>query len=182
MKPRRSHRLAATVLVSGMAVLGSPGPALAGDAAASAGAPGQVPVLARLSWLAGCWAAERGEPGSGEQWMAPAGGSMLGMGRTVRGGRTVEHEFLLIRVDEQGRAVYVARPSGQREASFAAVELGPDAVTFENLQHDFPQRILYRLLPGDRLAARIEGQRNGALRGVDFPMQRTACGAAEPRR
>lgn len=31
-------------------------------------------TLAPLSWLAGCWQSELDEPGSGEQWMAPAGG------------------------------------------------------------------------------------------------------------
>lgn len=33
---------------------------------------------AQLGWLAGCWAATPGEPGSRELWMAPAGGLMLG--------------------------------------------------------------------------------------------------------
>jgi dynein heavy chain len=31
---------------------------------------------ATLAWLAGCWQSELDEPGSGEQWMAPAGGSI----------------------------------------------------------------------------------------------------------
>jgi len=132
--------------------------------------------LAQLAWLAGCWAAENGEAGSGEQWMPLAGGTMLGTGRTVRNGKTVEHEFLQIRVNAEGKPVYIALPSGQREATFVASALSADAVTFENPQHDFPQRILYRALPGDRLHARIEGMRNGALRGVDFPMKRTPCG------
>jgi hypothetical protein len=134
--------------------------------------------LASLAWLAGCWAAENGEAGSGEQWMPLAGGTLLGVGRTVRNGRTVEHEFLQIRLNAEGKPVYIALPSGQREATFVATLLSSDAVTFENPQHDFPQRVMYRALPGDRLAARIEGVRGGALRGVDFPMKRVACEAA----
>lgn len=130
-----------------------------------------------LAWLAGCWAAESGETGSGEQWMPPAGGTMLGVGRTVRNGRTVEHEFLQIRVGPQGRLVYVALPSRQQEATFTATTVADDAVIFENPQHDFPQRISYRLLPGGKLAARIEGQRGGHLRGIDFPMKRVSCDA-----
>ena len=35
--------------------------------------------------------------------------------------------------------------------------------------------VIYRLLPGDRLAARIEGLRGGSLRGIDFPMKRVPC-------
>ncbi len=100
---------------------------------------------------------------------------MLGVGRTVRGGKTVEHEFLQIRQSADGKIVYIALPSRQREATFTASSVSEGAVTFENPLHDFPQRISYKALPGDRLAARIEGMRNGAVRGVDFHMKRTAC-------
>jgi len=57
---------------------------------------------AALAWLAGCWASEGGEPGSGEQWMPPAGGTLLGTSRTVAKGRTVAHEFMQIREQEPG--------------------------------------------------------------------------------
>lgn len=133
--------------------------------------------LEQLAWLAGCWAADGGEPGSGEHWMAPAGGTMLGMSRTVRRGRTVEHEFVQIRAGADGVLVYIAQPSNQRETSFTLKSQTAHEVVFENPAHDFPQRVIYRLLPEGRLAARIEGLRQGSLRGVDFPMRRAACEA-----
>ncbi len=146
------------------------------------------PNLERLSWLAGCWAREtsaRVEAGSVEQWMAPAGGTMLGMARTVRGGKTIEHEFLHIAANAEGQLTYTARPSGQKEASFTALRQGESEgkseIVFENLQHDFPQRVMYRLEPEGRLMARIEGLRNGQLRGIDFPLRRVACeGGSKP--
>ena len=46
---------------------------------------------------------------------------------------------------------------------------------FSNPAHDFPQWIIYRLRGSDSLVARIEGTRNGQLRGIDFPMRRTGC-------
>src|SRR6185295_10624312 len=79
--------------------------------------------LARLGWLAGCWSSVDGEPGSGEQWMPLAGGTLLGTGRTVRQGKTVEHEFLQIREGSDGRVVYIAHPSGQKTAQFAAIQV-----------------------------------------------------------
>lgn len=133
--------------------------------------------LEQLAWLAGCWAADGGEPGSGEQWMAPAGGTMLGMSRTVRRGRTIEHEFVQIRAGADGVLVYIAQPSNQRETSFTLKSQTAHEVVFENAAHDFPQRVIYRSLPDGRLAARIEGLRQGSLRGVDFPMRRAACEA-----
>ncbi|OWQ47557.1 hypothetical protein CDL60_09030 [Roseateles noduli] len=135
--------------------------------------------LERLSWLAGCWAAEKGEPGSVEHWLPLAGGTMLGIGRTVKNGRTVEHEFLQIRLNAEGQVVYIALPSRQKEATFVATSIGDRAVTFENPAHDFPQRILYKAVGDTGLAARIEGQRNGTTRGIDYPMRRVACEPAK---
>ena len=135
----------------------------------------------RLSWLAGCWRAEGGEPGSGEQWLAPAGGTLMGVSRTVKNGNTVAHEFMQIRTAADGGLVFVAKPSGQAEGSFALMPGVPAEAVFENPQHDFPQRVIYRLEDGGRLRARIEGMRNGQLRGIDFPLQRVPCDPPAPR-
>jgi Domain of unknown function (DUF6265) len=145
--------------------------------ASSTPASAQESPLEQLAWLSGCWASESGEAGSGEHWLPLAGGTMLGIGRTVRNGKTVEHEFLQIRLNAEGKVVYIALPSRQKEATFVASSIGERAVTFENPQHDFPQRIIYRALPENRLAARIEGMRGGNLRGIDFPMKRVQCEA-----
>jgi hypothetical protein len=51
--------------------------------------------FAHLSWLAGCWKGPVGEPGTVEQWTPLAGGTMLGLSRTV-GGTTVMYEFMRI--------------------------------------------------------------------------------------
>jgi len=130
--------------------------------------------VSALAWLAGCWAPEKGDPGSVEHWLAPAGGTMLGVGRTVKNGKTVEFEFMQLRTNADGKLVYIALHSGQ-ETTFVATSIGKDSATFENPQHDFPQKVIYRLESADRLFARIEGTRNGTLRGVDFPMRRVSC-------
>ncbi len=130
-------------------------------------------ALAKLGWLQGCWAAQGAEAGSGEQWMAPAGGTMLGMSRTVRKGRTVAWEFIRIERGDDGALRFIAQPSGQPQATFTLVRQDADAVVFENPSHDFPQRIVYRRAGATSLHARIEGKG----RGIDFPMSRTACDA-----
>jgi hypothetical protein len=138
-------------------------------------AQAQVPAgVEQLGWLAGCWAAVGGEPGSGEQWMAPAGGTMFGIGRTVRRGATREHEFMQLRDTAEG-LVFIARPSGQAEATFAVERLAARSVSFHNPTHDFPQRVIYESPNEDTLDARIEGQRNGQLRTIRFPLKRVAC-------
>jgi hypothetical protein len=134
------------------------------------------PRVEDLGWLAGCWSRTDAEAGSGEQWMAAAGGTMLGMGRTVRDGRTVEYEFLVIGPAPDGRLVYRAHPSGQASAEFRLARAGDTEVVFENPAHDFPQRVGYRLERDEvTLTAWIEGTSKGETRRIPFPMQRVAC-------
>jgi hypothetical protein len=147
--------------------------ALAGGACGQADP--QADAFAPVAWLAGCWLQQGREAGSVEQWMAPAGGVMLGMARTLKNGRTVEFEFMQIRADGDGRLVYVAQPQGRPPTEFTLLRQAEAEAVFENAAHDFPQRVSYRRDPPDRLVARIEGSVNGKARGIDFPMQRTAC-------
>lgn len=139
--------------------------------------PGSAMPVEKLAWLGGCWVLDNGEPGSGEHWMPLAGGTLLGIARTVKRGRTVDHEFMQIRTGDDGQLAFIAQPAGQQAVRFRATQLADDAVMFENPAHDFPQRISYQRLAGDRLLARIEGQRGGALRAFDFPMRRASCDA-----
>ncbi len=135
----------------------------------------QKPAVASAAWIAGCWSGEvRGQEYT-EQWMKPSGEAMLGMSRTVSKNKMVDHEFLQIRQQDDGEVYYIAKPSKQAEASFKLIKAGPQELIFENPQHDFPQRIIYRLVSEGSLVARIEGTRNGQQRGVDFPMKRVKC-------
>jgi len=136
----------------------------------------QQVTVDRVAWLQGCWRSTRGETTIEEQWMAPGGGAMLGMGRTVRGSKLVEYELVLIK-EQEGRLTYEAHPSGQPSATFTAATTSDTSVVFENPQHDFPQRVGYRRSGADGLDAWIEGQANGKSRRVDFSYQRVRCEA-----
>ena len=135
---------------------------------------GQTPdTTADLAFLTGCWKFERDGRIVEEHWLAPAGGSLMGVSRTVAKGKMVEYEFLQI-LDLPEGLTYVARPSGQAEAKFKATSKTGDEIVFENPTHDFPQRIRYRLA-GNSLTARVEGTANGKTRGFDVPYTRAAC-------
>jgi hypothetical protein len=136
----------------------------------------QQATVDRVAWLQGCWRSIRGETTIEEQWMAPRGGTMLGMGRTVRGSTLVEYELVLIK-EQEGRLAYEAHPSGQPSATFTATTASDGSVVFENPQHDFPQRVGYRRDGADSLQAWIEGQVSGKSLRVDFSYQRARCDA-----
>lgn len=131
--------------------------------------------IAQLSWLSGCWQQEGAENGSIESWLAPAGGTMLGVSRTVKAGKTVAYEFMQIHALADGKLAFTAKPSNQAEATFPVLRLGKQEIAFENKAHDFPQRIVYRLSAPGKLFARIEGTRDGKERGIDYPMTKVPC-------
>ena len=54
---------------------------------------GQEP-LSDLAWLANGWWGTMGKARIEEHWIEPVGGMMLGLSRTVAGGRTISFEFL----------------------------------------------------------------------------------------
>lgn len=144
---------------------------------ASAGAIAHEAPIDRLAWLAGCWSHTGAEPGSVEMWTLPAGGTMLGVARTIKNGKTVEWEHTMIRETEPGTWSYVAKPSRQAEAAFPIKSISDGEVVFENPQHDFPQRIIYKRDGADGLKARIEGESKGKQKAFDYPMHRTQCPA-----
>jgi hypothetical protein len=132
-------------------------------------------VIDQVAWLAGCWAAQDAEPGSVEHWLAPAAGTMFGVSRTVRGGRLAGFEFMSIRTSSDGRLVFVAQPGGSPPTEFPAVSLATTAVTFENADHDFPNRVSYRQTGPASMLGRIEGTLDGVAKTVDFKFDRVPC-------
>jgi hypothetical protein len=125
----------------------------------AAGQTMQSLTVDSLSWLSGSWVRAENGRQLEEHWMTPAGGVMLGMGRTVRTGKPVAYEYLRIGpADDSPGAplVYWALPSGQAPARFTLSDSGDSHVTFINPGHDFPRRIHYAR-SGDRLTAEIAG-------------------------
>jgi hypothetical protein len=80
--------------------------------------PPEPVTIARLSWLAGSWRLEKAGRVVEEQWMAPAGGVMLGMSRTVTKGKLTEYEFMQVREGPGGELYFVAQPYRQKETAF----------------------------------------------------------------
>lgn len=140
---------------------------LAGGASAQTGAN-------YLPWMLGCWASTDTDPVEIERWTA-SGNGLAGTRETLRDGVRVQLETMTITRNDSDTVVLIATPEGQAATTFFMVEINSDEVAFENREHDFPQRIIYRLLPGFRLLGRAEGVVDGQARAVDFPMTRVDC-------
>lgn len=147
--------------------------ALAPIAAASSAQEKEAPSPG-LDWLAGQWCG--GDTGSRieEAWLPEAGGSLLGMSRTVRGDRTASFEFMRIELQD-GRASFHVQPNGAPPTVFAAAGRGDGWIRFENAEHDFPNVIEYRR-SGGRLLAWIAGPGPDG-KSVRIPFEYRACDA-----
>ena len=117
--------------------------------------------------MSGSWEGTAGKASIEEHWTPAAGGTLFGVSRTIAGGKTVAFEFLRIEARADG-IFYVAQPGGRPPTDFKLIKLEGQSVMFENLAHDFPQRIIYRKNADETLDARVEGERNGQLSGQDF--------------
>ena len=140
----------------------------------------QAPASAdAAAWLSGCWVMRRGTAIVEEQWMAPAGGVMLGMGRTVKAGVVQDYELMIIRARD-GRVDYEAHPMQQAASTFTATVVSDTLLQFENPQHDFPRVVSYRRQGADSMVARIAASPAPGGKQVLFPYQRVACPGAPP--
>lgn len=127
--------------------------------------------IASLDWLAGAWRIIPGATAIEEHWTKPAGGTMIGMGRTVAGGKTREFEYL--RIEQRGESlVYIAQPGGRPGTEFPLASVTENELVFENLKHDFPTRIIYRRNSDGSVTARIEGGEGLKKRSIEFQYRR----------
>jgi len=125
------------------------------------------PKVEQLAWMGGSWEGTAGKASLEEHWTDAKGGTLFGVSRTIIGGKTVAFEFL--RIESRAAGIfYVVQPGGRPPTDFKLTKLEAQSAVFENLAHDFPQRILYKKNADGTLHARVEGERNGQLSSQDF--------------
>lgn len=123
-----------------------------------------------LAWMAGNWTQEAGGKVVRETWLPPVQGAMAGVTQTHRPGKPASTEFSTITTGPGG-VTFTAYVTGQPPTPFVLKPGAPGEAVFENPDHDFPQRVIYRTC-GEDLCARIEGLINGQARGMDWRYSR----------
>jgi hypothetical protein len=136
----------------------------------TAGSSASSTTVADLGWLAGDWEQETGGEIVRETWLPPAGGQMVGVGQTARAGQRSSYEFERIEAKD-GVIAFTAVLEGQPPTSFPLLSAKDGEVIFENLTHDYPQRVIYRRCGAD-LCARTEGTVGGKPQSEDWRYHR----------
>ena len=130
-----------------------------------------------LPWLVGYWLDCDGKAVS-ESWMDAGSDTLLGAGLT-RGRSRTAFDFMRIAQAPDGRLTFFAQPQGAAPTPFPMKSQDRAGVVFENPQHDFPQRVIYRR-EGDTLHARIEGVDKGQPASADWTYKAAAPNTACP--
>ena len=131
--------------------------------------------LSAAAFLVGCWA-HPAPAGNGlrEMYAPPADNMLTGLSQFWRDGSIVDFEFHRIDAGPAG-PVLTPHPRGVASVSFQPVVIEPDRIVWQNLEHDFPQRIIYHRVGGDTLVARAEAGEGEEARGREWRMVRTGC-------
>jgi hypothetical protein len=116
--------------------------------------------LSKLAFMSGCWEGNLGPSQVVEQWLPPAGATMIGMSRTIRDGKTTFTEFMMIKQEEGAWVMHIQLRLAAKSTPFKLTTVTDGEAAFDNPQHDFPKRILYRRTT-EGLTARIEGDGKG---------------------
>lgn len=126
-------------------------------------------VSQKFSWLSGNWKIAKSGDNTHEKWIRISDQIMQGKGYTIENGDTTFSETM--RIEQFGNDIfYVVKVAESKyPVPFKLIKLDKNEVTFENSEHDFPQRIIYKLKADGSLHARIEGRTTkGEEQGMDF--------------
>ncbi len=120
--------------------------------------------------LAGTWKMETPKGSIYEQWNRQDSYKLSGKSYKLKNTDTMVLEKIELTFNS-GNIFYtpsVSDQNNQRPIPFQLVSASNNKFTFENKEHDYPQRIIYHLVSKDSVHARIEGIKNGKEMGSDF--------------
>jgi len=119
------------------------------------------PIAMRsLYWVEGEW---KGRVNGGmmfETWVVQEDSSLRGYSYILANSDTIFREHMNIERRDSGIFYVVNMRHNDGPVAFKFSECTPKGCVFENLEHDFPTRIVYSNTIGDMLLARIEGVRD----------------------
>ena len=136
--------------------------------------------LALLAFISGRWQTESGGDQLEEYWSPPAGDSMMGVFRWMKGGKVWMNELITI-VDEGDQVVFRlkhfdAKMVGWEEKAecltLKLVRTSASEIVFEESRPEQPLRITYRKTGEDSLQVSLERSRDGKPKTDEFTFRR----------
>lgn len=113
--------------------------------------------ISEFEFLLGTWKVEERE--QFEVWELTVGGELHGTGYRIREGVKEVFETLSIK-KRNGQIIYEATVPGQNEGKTITFILNPEntsGFSFENMDHDFPKKILYKKISTEEIEVSVTG-------------------------
>lgn len=130
--------------------------------------------IKKVHWLIGSWQNVSENEVSTEIWEKKNDSLFTAKSFVIVKNDTVFSES--IRIEQRGNSLFyipTVKEQNQGQAvEFLLVRYNEGQLAFENLKHDFPQKITYNKITNDSILAEISGMVDGKNKTVQFPFTR----------
>jgi hypothetical protein len=124
----------------------------------------------QFSWLSGYWLMKDSTGGASEQWKYENDSLMTGISNFIKGDSVIPFET--IRLFKKDTTFYyevkAAGQNNEQPVAFKLITITDSGFISENMRHDFPKRIGYKMINKDSVTAFIDGGAADAERRMDF--------------
>lgn len=130
--------------------------------------------LDQVNWIIGTWVNQTSRGAIYESWVRSDEKTFTAKSYTLTDGDTIVFETIQL-VEEANNLFYIPTVKDQNKGEpvrFKAVAIADLSMTFENPEHDFPQRIKYSKISQDSILAVISGKNKGKETQASFPMKK----------
>lgn len=124
--------------------------------------------IAKFKWLEGRWEGTEGDMKTFEEWEPVKNNMLQGIGGVTAEGDTMFSEKIKIEIIDDEFYYVAAVPGNPKAVAFKLKKSENNSTTFENLENDYPQRVIYTLNADGSLYARIEGRKTGGDSKQEF--------------
>jgi hypothetical protein len=128
-----------------------------------------------VHWLLGQWETQSLDGTLTETWKKANDSTYTGQSYFMKGTDTIHTETIVLQQigDELNYNANVKGQNDDKPVAFILTETNEKQLVFENLKHDYPQKISYTQVSKDSLVAEISGVQSGKPSSEKYTMLRT---------
>ena len=130
--------------------------------------------LKKMDWLIGTWEQKLPEGILSEEWKKENDSTYSGKSFFIKEKDTIHMESILL-TQKNGELLYIPMVKGQNNdepITFKLTSETNNTYSFENPEHDYPQKITYKKMDDTSLLATISGKQGGKQSQESYPMNK----------
>ena len=130
--------------------------------------------IASMNWLLGAWENKMEEGNLSENWIMKNDSTFVGESYFIKGKDTISAESMELSQKRED-LFYIPTVKGQNNdepVTFKLTTATINEFTFENPTHDYPQKIVYKMVNATNLVATISGIQQGKPSSESYPMKK----------